>query len=94
MAGLTTTTDRRHIVMANSSSHLGAAAIKVLARQAAIKAVKCELVRRGIAHVPLRDIHICADEYLRHHPELIGEARDRAERLGLYERKPSCQLVR
>ena len=63
--------------MANSSSHLGAAAIKVLARQAAIRAVKCELQRRGIAHVPMRDIHICADEYLRRHPELIPQTMQR-----------------
>jgi len=55
---------------------LGAAATMVLARQAAILLVKDELRRRGerVAHVPMRDIHIAADEHLREHPELIAQA--------------------
>ena len=67
---------------ANSFSHLGAAAIKVLAKQAAILLVKDELRRRGerVAHVPMRDIHIAADEHLREHPELIAQAAERAQR--------------
>ena len=36
------------MAQANSFSHLGAAAIKVLAKQAAIQLVKCELQRQGI----------------------------------------------
>jgi len=47
---------------ANSFSHLGAAAIKVLAKQAAILLVKDELRRHGVGvhSVPMRDIHIRA----------------------------------
>ena len=61
------------MAQANSFSHLGAAAIKVLAKQAAINAVKSELARQGLRvhSVPLRDIHIAADDYLTAHPELI-----------------------
>jgi hypothetical protein len=33
----------------------------------------------------MRDIHICADEYLHRHPELIPQAAERAQRLGLAE---------
>jgi hypothetical protein len=75
------------MAQANSFSHNGAACVRVLARQAAINAVKSELQRRGlrVASVPMRDIHIAADEYLHQHPELISEARDRAQRLGLTE---------
>jgi thioesterase domain-containing protein len=61
----------------------------VLARQAAINAVKSELQRRGerVASVAMRDIRIQADAYLAARPELIDEVRDRAERLGIFERK-------
>ena len=59
--------------MANSFSHIGAACVRVLARQAAINAVKSELQRRGerVHSVPMRDIHLTADDYLVAHPELI-----------------------
>jgi len=73
------------MAQANSFSHIGAACVRVLARQAAIKLVKDELQRRGVAHVPIRDIHICADDYLAAHPELIPQAAERAQRLGLIE---------
>jgi hypothetical protein len=58
---------------ANSFSHIGAACVRVLARQAAINAVKSEMQRRGerVAHVAMRDIQIQADAYLSAHPELI-----------------------
>jgi hypothetical protein len=74
---------------ANSFSHLGAAAIKVLAKQAAIQLVKCELQRQGLRvhSVAMRDIHIAADDYLRQHPELIPQAAERAQRLRLTEHK-------
>ena len=70
---------------ANSFSHLGAAAIKVLAKQAAIRLVKDQLQRQGlrVASVPMRDIHIRAFAYLDEHPELIPQAAERAQRLGL-----------
>ena len=72
---------------ANSFSHLGAAAIKVLAKQAAIQLVKCELQRQGIRvhSVPMRDIQLRAFAYLDAHPELIAQAAERAQRLGLTE---------
>jgi hypothetical protein len=77
------------MAQANSFSHIGAACVRVLARQAAIALVKDELRRRGerVHSVPMRDIHICADEYLRQHPELIALAAERAQRLGLTEHK-------
>ena len=80
--------------MANSFEHISIAAVKVLAKQAAIRLVKDELQRRGIRSVPARDIHICADQLLRERPKLVYEARDRALRLGLFERKPRCLLLR
>jgi hypothetical protein len=57
---------------ANSFSHLGAAAIKVLAKQAAILLVKDELRRQGLRvhSVPLRDIQIAADALLASHPSV------------------------
>jgi len=70
--------------MANSFSHIGAACVRVLARQAAINLVKSELQRRGerVHSVPMRDIHIQADAYLAADPELIEDARARALRNG------------
>jgi len=61
------------MAQANSFSHIGVAYVRVLARQAAINAVKSELQRRGerVHSVPMRDIHIAADDYLVAHPELI-----------------------
>jgi hypothetical protein len=77
------------MAQANSFSHIGAACVRVLARQAAINAVKSELQRQGLrVHVvPMRDIHIQADEYLRQHPELIPQAEERAQHLGLIAHK-------
>ena len=73
---------------ANSFSHIGAACVRVLARQAAINAVKSEPQRRGerVHSVPMRDIHIAADGYLAGHPEFIAQAVERAQRLGLTAR--------
>jgi hypothetical protein len=67
------------MAQANSFSHIGAACVRVLARQAAINAVKSELQRRGerVHHVPMREIHIAADDYLTAHPELIEQAAER-----------------
>jgi hypothetical protein len=65
--------------MANSFSHIGAACVRVLARQAAINAVKDQLQRKGLRvhSVPMRDIQIRADELLAAHPHLIEEAAER-----------------
>ena len=63
----------------NSFEHLGAAAARVLARQAAINFVKSEIARRGLrlVSVPMREIQIEADQYLAAHPELIARAAER-----------------
>jgi len=76
------------MAQANSFSHLGAAAIKVLAKQAAIQLVKCELQRQGIRvhSVPMRDIQLRACALVDERPELIAQAAERAQRLGLVER--------
>jgi hypothetical protein len=74
---------------ANSFSHLGAAAIKVLAKQAAILLVKDELRRQGLRvhSVPMRDIQLRACALVDERPELIAQAAERAQRLGLFAHK-------
>ena len=64
------------MAQANSFSHIGAACVRVLARRAAINAVKSELARQGlrVASVALRDIHIRADAYLAAHPSSADRA--------------------
>ena len=73
------------MAQANSFSHIGAACVRVLARQAAINAVKSEIARRGerVRSVAMRDIHIAADAYLAAHPELIDGAHARAWRIAV-----------
>jgi hypothetical protein len=65
--------------MANSFEHISIAAIKVLAKQAALRLVKDELQRQGIRvhSVPARDIQISAIQYVDDHPELIEQAAER-----------------
>jgi hypothetical protein len=67
------------MAQADSFSHIGAACVRVLARQTAINAVKSELARQGLRvhSVPMRDIHIAADDYLAAHPELIPATEER-----------------
>jgi len=67
------------MAQANSFSHIGAACVRVLARQAAINFVKSEIARRGLrlVSVPMREIQIEADQYLAVHPELIAQAAER-----------------
>ena len=67
------------MAQANSFSHIGAACVRVLARQAAINLVKSELQRRGerVHSVAMRYIYIAADDYLREHPELIPATEER-----------------
>ena len=50
--------------------------IGILARQAAIKAVKADLWARGVklSYVSPKDIRIVAQEYLAAHPELLAQA--------------------
>ena len=65
--------------MANSFEHISIAAVKVLAKQAALRLVKDELQRQGIRvhSVPARDVQISAIQYVDDHPELIEQARVR-----------------
>ena len=77
------------MAQANSFSHIGAACVRVLARQAAINVVKSEIARQGLRvhSVPMRDIHIRADAYLAAHPELIEDAHARAWRIAVNDPK-------
>jgi hypothetical protein len=67
------------MAQAEPFSHIGAACVRVLARQAAINAVKSELARQGLRvhSVAMRDIHLRADDYLAAHPELIPATEER-----------------
>jgi hypothetical protein len=61
-----------------------------LARLAARNAVKEQLRAQGVrlTLVPPCEINTKASAYLALHPELMDEARERAHRLGMFERKP------
>jgi hypothetical protein len=68
-------------------ANVSIAAVRVLAQLAARKAVKSQLQAQGTS-VPSSEIILAqADAYLRTHPKLIDEARDRAQRLGMFERR-------
>jgi NAD(P)-dependent dehydrogenase (short-subunit alcohol dehydrogenase family) len=76
--------------MANSFEHISITAVKVLARLAAKKAVEAELRAQGVRVTLVRPAEIAAQAqaYLQSHPELIDAARERALRLGMFEKKP------
>ena len=67
---------------------VSASAVYVLARLAAKKAVKEQLRDAGVrvSLVLPREINTKAAEYLALHPELIDEARERAHRLGMFQK--------
>jgi hypothetical protein len=71
---------------------ISVSAVHVLARLAARRAVQEELRSQGVrvSLVKPADISVKAQAYLQAHPELIDEAKERAQRLGLYE-KPRRQ---
>jgi hypothetical protein len=82
--------------MANSSlpqldsfQPISASAVHVLARLAAQRAVQDELRSQGVrvSLVKPADISAKAQVYLADHPELYREALERAQRLGLYEKR-------
>ena len=84
--------------MANSSlpqSTLGtfqpisASAVHILARLAARKAVQEQLRSQGVrvSLVKPAEIGAKAQVYLQSHPELYREALERAQRLGMYEKR-------
>ena len=67
---------------------ISASAVAVLARLAARNAVKDQLRADGVrvSLVPPVEINIKATAYLALHPELYDEARERAVRLGMFEK--------
>jgi len=68
---------------------IGASAVHVLARMAARKAVQEELRSQGVrvSLVKPSEISVKAQAYLQSHPELYREALERAQRLGMYEKR-------
>lgn len=67
---------------------ISVSAVYVLARLAAKKAVKKQLRSEGrrLTLVFSAEITRRANEYLALHPELFDEARERAQRLGVFEK--------
>jgi hypothetical protein len=74
--------------MANSFEHISICAVKVLARLAAKKAVEAELRAKGVRTTLVKPAEISAqaNAYLAANPQLYDEARERAARLGMYEK--------
>jgi len=68
---------------------VSASAVHILARLAAKKAVQEQLRAEGvrISLVKPADISVKAQAYLQSHPELYAEAKDRALRLGMFEKR-------
>ena len=64
-------------------------AVHVLARMAARRAVTEELRAAGVRVTLVKpaEISVRANQYLSQHPELYREALERAQRLGLYEKR-------
>jgi hypothetical protein len=74
--------------MADPFQQISVFAVNVLARQAAKKAVKEQMRAEGrrVTLVPPVEIAQKANEYLALNPELYDEARERAQRLKLYDK--------
>ena len=68
---------------------ISASAVHVLARMAARKAAQEELRSQGVrvSLVKPSEISVKAQAYLQSHPELYREALERAQRLGMYEKR-------
>jgi hypothetical protein len=68
---------------------ISASAVHVLARLAARTAVQEQLRAQGVrvSLVKPAEISVKAQAYLQSHPELYREALERAQRLGLYEKR-------
>jgi hypothetical protein len=67
---------------------ISASAVHVLARLAARNAVKQQMRDAGVrvSLVPPREINAKANEFLALHQELYAEAREHAQRLGMFEK--------
>src|SRR5215469_6332927 len=74
---------------AKSFSHIGNHAINVLARLAAKRAMQEELRAQGVrvSLVKPAEVSARAQVYLSQHPELWREAVERAQRLGMFEKR-------
>ena len=72
---------------------ISASAVHVLARMAARRAITEQLRAEGVrvSLVKPAEISAKAQVYLHSHPELIDEAKERAVRLGLYEKPRSSR---
>jgi len=70
-------------------TQVSASAVHILARLAAKKAVQEQLRAEGVrvSLVKPAEIRVKAHAYLQSHPELYVEAKDRALRLGLFEKR-------
>src|SRR5262249_54511622 len=67
---------------------ISASAVHVLAPKAAKKTVQQEMRRRGVRVSLVKPAEISATQvYLSQHPELYREALERAQRLGLFEKR-------
>ena len=74
--------------MGTQFDHISICAVKVLARLAAKKAVEAELRAKGVRTTLVKptELTALANDYLAQHGELYIEARERAARLGMYEK--------
>ena len=68
---------------------ISASAVYVLARLAARRAITEQLRSQGVrvSLVKPAEIGVRANEYLSQHPELYREALERAQRMGLFEKR-------
>ena len=73
---------------------VSASAVHVLARMAARKAVQEELRSQGVrvSLVNPAEIGARAQVYLQAHPELYQQALERAQRMGMYEKRRRKQM--
>src|SRR3974377_283721 len=73
----------------NTFQPVSASAVHVLAKLAARRAVQDELRAQGVrvSLVKPAEISVRANEYLSQHPELYRAAFERAQRLGMFEKR-------
>jgi hypothetical protein len=74
---------------------ISALAVGILARQQARRAVTEQLRAEGarVSLIPPAIINSKATEYLAAHPEIYDEARERAVRLGMFEKRRRKQWL-
>ena len=74
--------------MTDTFRPISASAVHILARLAAKKAVQEQLRADGlrVSLVKPAELSVKAQAYLQSHPELYREAKERAQRLGMFEK--------